>query len=151
MKNDIFDKHIEAQLQRCYDDLVTRSTYGPKDDRLHDFVAYANLAGLSLEQACGGYLGKCLVNLYSMIKASNKEATYSPEQWTVKINEAIDYLLILSVIVQQEKDDGKANSKIYISPTDMLRDQNAAIASASVSMAELSKTIAESKNADYGG
>lgn len=104
MKNDIFNKHVEDQIQRCEDMLFRKEDEyaGKNPDRLHNFQAFADLAGVSLEQVCGGYLGKHLVSIYDMIGETSKGVQYDLSKWDEKIGDAINYLLILAAIVRNE-------------------------------------------------
>lgn len=122
MKTKEFNKCIDLQIEKCRNVLIKKSDeYAGDTDRLHNFRAFADLAGITMEQACGGFLGKHLVSIYDMIKTQGAEqkityytdnakaltvpgpmTEYTLDQWDEKIGDAINYLLILSAILRRE-------------------------------------------------
>lgn len=105
MKPEKFNELVEEQIQRCRCTLVAKSNYGAEADRLHNFRAFAELSGESLEEVCGGYLGKHLVSIYDMIRKTGQGSRFLLPQWDEKIGDAINYLLILSAIVRESEED----------------------------------------------
>lgn len=101
MNTQTFNTAIEDQIQRCKDTLIKKSDYGTDTDRLHNFQAYADLAGVTLEQACGGFLGKHIVSIYDLIREGAQGTASTRGIWDEKIGDAINYLLILSAIVRR--------------------------------------------------
>lgn len=99
MKNDVFNGYVEMQIENCRNMLVRKSDYGSQEDRLHNFQAFADLAGVSLEQVCGGYLGKHLVSVYDLIKKTENGEPTDLDVWDEKITDSINYFIILSAIV----------------------------------------------------
>lgn len=99
MDNEKFNKCVSDQIKKCEDMLIKKSDYGADTDRLHNFQAFSDLAGISVEQACGGYLGKHLVSIYDLIKNGSENL----EVWDEKITDAINYLLILSAIIRRDQ------------------------------------------------
>lgn len=102
MNTQTFNTAIEDQIQRCKDTLIQKSDYGTDTDRLHNFQAYADLAGVTLEQACGGFLGKHIVSIYDLIREGAQGTASTRDIWDEKIGDAINYLLILSAIIRRE-------------------------------------------------
>lgn len=110
MDTKTFNMHVEDQIERCRKTLIVKGNEYGAQDRLHNFKAFAELAGISQEQACSGFLGKHIVSIYDMCRESSNGEEFSLEKWNEKIGDAINYLLILSAIVRQ-KDESYENPK----------------------------------------
>lgn len=107
MDTKTFNMHIEDQIARCRKVLITKGDEYGRQDRLHNFKAFSELAGVSPEQACSGFLGKHIVSIYDMCRGISHGEKYDLETWNEKIGDAINYLLILSAIVRRENDLGE--------------------------------------------
>ena len=103
MKIEVFNKHVEEQIEKCRNVLIVKGAEYGAVDRLHNFQAFSDLAGVSLEQACGGFLGKHIVSIYDMIRETGEGKKNDLAKWDEKIGDALNYLLILSAIVRKDE------------------------------------------------
>lgn len=101
MNNKDFDMIIEQQIQRSKDVLLNKQKeYATDTDRLHNFRIAAALQGCTPKQALGGFLAKHIVSIFDMCGSSKD---FSDDQWNEKITDAINYLLLLRAVVEEEK------------------------------------------------
>lgn len=97
-----FNSSVSRQLEYCESLLVTKGVeYAPNAevDRLASFKVAAALQDVSEKEALCGMLAKHLVSVYEMCRT---EGPYTPEKWTEKITDSINYLLILKAMVDNE-------------------------------------------------
>ena len=98
-----FERACRQQVDRCMGVLMTKQKeYATDDDRLHNFHAGSGLTGRTSEQVCGGFLLKHIISIFDMIESGEN---YSLDIWNEKITDAINYLLLLRAIVEDEKID----------------------------------------------
>jgi hypothetical protein len=95
-----FNNIVEEQITNCYDILHRKSDEYATSDMLHNFRTAAVLGKSSMRQALGGMMMKHTISIYDMIE-DNKMHTL--EQWNEKITDHINYLLILSAIIRDER------------------------------------------------
>lgn len=99
MKSDLFDNIVGEQIQICEDMLIRKGDeYADNTDRLHNFRAAAGLKGENMLEALSGFMSKHTISIYDMLHSGEK---YTNEQWTEKITDHINYLLILKAIVNE--------------------------------------------------
>jgi len=107
MKTEDFNRIVEAQLDRCRDTLIVKAQeYSTEEDRLHNFKVAAALQGGSPERALAGMMTKHIVSIFDMC---NSDRMYGDYIWNEKIGDAINYLLLLRAIVDENyilKGDG---------------------------------------------
>ncbi len=108
MKIDVFNKVIKEQLLTCENMLCSKGhEYSPsagdknRADRLAHFKKAAAVVNSTPKVALLGMLSKHLVSVSDMC---TDNYNYSKELWTEKITDSINYLLILKVLVEEEKD-----------------------------------------------
>lgn len=104
MKREEFDYVVAKQLGICMQVLTNKNKeYQAKSpDPFHNFRTAAEVTGTSPEAALAGMMAKHTVSLYDMCK--NGTAEYSESQWTEKITDHINYLLILKAMVVAAKE-----------------------------------------------
>ena len=96
-----FNAAIEAQLDRCKSILVQKQgEYAPSVDKLHNFHNAASLQGVTTMQACGGFMAKHIISIFDMISMADAEIHI--DTWNEKITDAINYLLILRAIIEDD-------------------------------------------------
>lgn len=96
-----FDKLINKQILIYLKTLKDKGKeYGDTEDRLAHFKKAAALMGTSPEQALMGMLTKHIVSISEMAMSSK---TYDIEKWDEKIGDAVNYLLLLGVVLRDEK------------------------------------------------
>lgn len=109
MTNENFDKSVMERFDKCISLLDTKQTEysGEAPDRLQVFKTAAALQNINPKAALAGMLAKHIVSIYDMCF---DKKTYTPEKWDEKINDAINYLLLLGAIVEEENNE-KHSSK----------------------------------------
>lgn len=102
MIQDRFNLLVEEMLNHCYEVLYRKGEEykGGYEDRLSSFKRAAILQGCSTKSALAGMLAKHVVSIYDMCRA---EADFPTEVWEEKLTDAINYLLLLSAIIREEK------------------------------------------------
>lgn len=94
---------IRAQIERCENMLINKNAeYASDQDRLHNFHVAAELMGTTPKQALSGFMAKHIVSVYDMC---GSEKAFTTEQWNEKITDSINYLLLLSALVAEEKEN----------------------------------------------
>lgn len=103
MNNTQFNTIINQQLLKASELLTQKGKeYAPDADRLIAFKMAAGLQQCSVPEALGGMLAKHIVSIYQMLPDAS---LYTAEKWDEKINDAINYLLLLKACIVEE--DGK--------------------------------------------
>lgn len=96
-----FNNSVCKQLDYCKSLLVRKGTEYTLDEsnRLGSFEVAGALQDVSAKEAACGMLAKHIVSVYEMCRSG---ITYTPETWTEKITDSINYLLILKAMVDDE-------------------------------------------------
>lgn len=101
MTQERFNKVIVDQLSKTEALLVSKGKeYAPAADRLAAFKHAADLQQTTPEVALGGMLAKHIVSIYQMIPDAY---LYTSEKWDEKINDAINYLLLLKACIAESE------------------------------------------------
>lgn len=96
-----FNEIIQRQLRKTADLLTVKGNeYAPDVDRLAAFKQAADLQQISVPEALGGMLAKHVVSIYQML---HDASLYTDEKWDEKINDAINYLLLLKACIAEEE------------------------------------------------
>lgn len=96
-----FNEIIQQQLRKTADLLTVKGNeYAPDVDRLAAFKQAADLQQISVPEALGGMLAKHIVSIYQML---HNASLYTDEKWDEKINDAINYLLLLKACIAEEE------------------------------------------------
>ena len=102
-----FNDVVIGQMERCKMLLITKGNeYAPEAmsnveiDRLAHFKKAATLMRTTPKIALMGMLVKHYISIMDM---SMDDKDYPVEQWSEKITDSINYLLILRAIVEEEK------------------------------------------------
>lgn len=102
-----FNDVVIGQMERCKTMLITKGNeYAPEAmsnveiDRLAHFKKAATLMRTTPKIALMGMLVKHYISIMDM---SMDDKDYPVEQWSEKITDSINYLLILRAIVEEEK------------------------------------------------
>lgn len=102
-----FNEIIREQITRCENVLLRKGDeYAMTDDRLSAFKKAGAIQDQTMLQAALGMLSKHLVSLVDMIQDSNP-ARFGVDRWNEKLTDAINYLLIMRAIIEEEEYDGK--------------------------------------------
>lgn len=114
MTQEQFDQIVENRIKIIKDTLRSKGEeYAQGTDRLQAFKDAAILRNTTNEDALGGMVAKHLVSINSMIKVTsdslfmliqinaNNEHKYSYEVWNEKIQDVINYMILLDAIIQE--------------------------------------------------
>lgn len=98
-----FNESISSQLDYCKSLLIRKGAeYAPNEfDRLSAFKTAGALQDISSREALCGMLAKHIVSVFEMCRT---DGPYTYDQWTEKITDSINYLLILKAMVDDETD-----------------------------------------------
>lgn len=101
MTDKIFEQVVNNQLALCTKTLLAKGEqYAPGDDRLVHFKVAAGIAGTTPKKALWGMLVK---HLTSLQVAVNSSFEYDDDFWNEKIDDSINYLLLLRALAIDEK------------------------------------------------
>ena len=94
-----YTDYISYQIEKCKDVLIKKNDeYSSNDKVLHNFEVASILTDTGIKQALAGMMVKHTVSVYDLIKKNEID----PKIWEEKITDNINYLLILSAIIQDE-------------------------------------------------
>lgn len=96
-----FEKVVNEQLKRCTDTMLKKSAeYSTEEDKLHNFKCAGGLIGSTPQEALCGMWIKHIVSITDMCRTGKD---YPLDTWNEKIGDAINYLLLLRAIVEEQK------------------------------------------------
>ena len=102
-----FNEIVKEQLTRCENLLISKGDeYAMTDDRLSAFKKAGALQGQTMLQAALGMLAKHLVSVVDMIQDKNPKR-FGLDRWNEKLTDAINYLLIMRAIIEEEEPNEK--------------------------------------------
>lgn len=107
MKHDDFIESVNGALNRCCDLLVVKSgEYNSgHDDRLAAFKQAAALERTTPQRALFGMMAKHLVSVQNMCDGQIRD--YTIDRWREKIGDAVNYLLLLNSLIDEEYVEGR--------------------------------------------
>ena len=105
MTSDRFNEILEETLQKCIDTLGTKSNEYATEDKLHNFKVAAVIQNCTPITALAGMMAKHTVSVYDLIQKQEHGVGVSKEMWEEKIGDSINYLILLSALVQEKIDD----------------------------------------------
>lgn len=97
---------FEKQVERCAQTLQRKKKEytGDNQDRLSAFKVAAAMQGCGPEQALAGMMAKHIVSIYDMCYADQEP--FDMEVWEEKITDTLNYLFLLSAIVEEGQVNG---------------------------------------------
>lgn len=101
MNAEQFNAVLNEQLETIKGILQSKAKEYATDDRLHNFKVAAEIQNCTPEQALAGMMAKHTISVYDMI---NSGEDYSVEQWSEKITDHINYLILLKALVKEEQE-----------------------------------------------
>ena len=104
MTTERFDEIINKRLDRCSQVLCKKSEEYATDDKLHNFKVAATLQNCSPITALAGMMCKHTVSVYDLIQDNENGKVISPEMWDEKIGDSINYLLLLTALIEEQKE-----------------------------------------------
>lgn len=101
MNNEDFTRNIQGRFAQSEETLIKKAKeYATDVDRLHTFKVAAELQGMTVREALGGMMAKHVVSVYDLIR---QPELASPEVWDEKLGDNLNYLLLLSAVVEDER------------------------------------------------
>lgn len=105
MRSERFNQIIEERLEKCKKVLCGKAEeYASNFDRLHNFKVAAALQGIQPITALAGMMAKHTVSVYDLINNSEIGEEISPEMWDEKIGDHINYLLLLTALIEEKRE-----------------------------------------------
>ena len=108
MKYERFNSVLKRTLDKCALTLERKADEYATEDRLHNFKVAADLQNCTPMTALAGMMAKHTVSVYDLIQRQEKGFRVSQEMWDEKIGDSINYLILLSALVQEEYDEVNA-------------------------------------------
>lgn len=116
MKYDRFNEVLETTIKKCIDTLSVKSNEYATEDRLHNFKVAAEIQNCTPITALAGMMAKHTVSVYDLIKKQENGFVVSREMWDEKIGDSINYLILLSALVQERFDEETEGACICATP-----------------------------------
>lgn len=102
-----FIKVTDDKLNECISLLYKKADEYATQDRLHNFKVAGQLQNCTPVKALGGMMAKHTVSVYDLINDYESGKTISIELWNEKINDSINYLLLLNALIIENKEGEK--------------------------------------------
>jgi hypothetical protein len=102
MKSDKFETVLNDTLKRCIDTLGVKSNEYATEDRLHNFKVAAEIQNCTPITALAGMMAKHTVSVYDLVQKHEVGFPISKEMWNEKIGDSINYLLLLSALIEED-------------------------------------------------
>ena len=116
MKYDRFNEVLKTTIQKCVDTLGVKADEYATEDRLHNFKVAAEIQNCTPITALAGMMAKHTVSVYDLIKKQEQGYVVSREMWDEKIGDSINYLILLSALVQERFDEETEGACICATP-----------------------------------
>ena len=107
MKAEQFEEIINNRIETCKSVLCSKSEEYATDDRLHNFKVAGELQKCPAVKALGGMMAKHTVSVYDLIDDYEQGKAISQEMWAEKIGDSINYLLLLTALLEEDKNVDK--------------------------------------------
>jgi hypothetical protein len=100
-----FDKLVADRLDHCYNLLTVKGEeYSRNNDRLWNFKRAAEMQAIAPAEALRGMLAKHLVSVFDMVDQVAAGDIPPPAMIDEKLSDAINYLLLLEVLIAEAAD-----------------------------------------------
>lgn len=103
MKAEQFEEVINNRIETCKSVLCSKAEEYATDDRLHNFKVAGKLQKCTAVKALGGMMAKHTVSVYDLIDDYEQGKAISQEMWAEKIGDSINYLLLLTALLEEDK------------------------------------------------
>ena len=108
MRTEQFEEVINNRIETCKSVLCSKAEEYATDDRLHNFKVAGKLQKCTAVKALGGMMAKHTVSVYDLIDDYDTGVSISKAMWREKIGDSINYLLLLTALLEEDlKDDKK--------------------------------------------
>lgn len=132
MKTERFVSILNERLNKCVDVLGVKANEYATEDRLHNFKVAAELQNCTPITALAGMMAKHTVSVYDLIQKQEQGYAVTREMWDEKIGDSINYLILLSALVQEKFDEETEGACICATPaadvtglTEYMKDESA--------------------------
>jgi hypothetical protein len=105
MKAERFNSVLDERITKCMRTLCVKADEYATDDRLHNFKIAAEFQNCTPITALAGMMAKHTVSVYDLIQRQEKGIEIPQEMWDEKIGDSINYLLLLSALIQEKADE----------------------------------------------
>lgn len=105
MKTERFENILSERLKKCIDTLSVKANEYATEDRLHNFKVAAKLQNCTPITALAGMMSKHTVSVYDLIQRQEQGYVVTREMWDEKIGDSINYLILLSALVEEKFDE----------------------------------------------
>ena len=102
MRTEQFEEVINNRIETCKSVLCSKAEEYATDDRLHNFKVAGKLQKCTAVKALGGMMAKHTVSVYDLIDDYEQGKAISKEMWTEKIGDSINYLLLLTAMLEEK-------------------------------------------------
>ena len=103
MNSETFNNIIENRINLCKNVLCIKAGEYATEDRLHNFKVAAELQGVTPITALAGMMCKHTVSVYDLIQTHEAGLPVSQGMWDEKIGDSINYLLLLTALIEDER------------------------------------------------
>lgn len=117
MKSERFKEVLDYTISKCVNTLSFKAAEYATEDRLHNFKVAAEIQNCTPITALAGMMAKHTVSVYDLIKKQENGFVISREMWDEKIGDSINYLILLSALVQEKFDEETEGACISATPT----------------------------------
>ena len=105
MNTERFNEVLENKINCCLRILGSKADEYATTDRLHNFKVAAELQNCTPIKALAGMMAKHTVSVYDLIEKHENGFAIPLEMWSEKISDSINYLLLLSALIQEHIDN----------------------------------------------
>lgn len=114
MRTEQFEEVINNRIETCKSVLCSKAEEYATDDRLHNFKVAGELQKCTAVKALGGMMAKHTVSVYDLIDDYEQGKAISKEMWAEKIGDSINYLLLLTALLEEDKNVDKKYKNGFI-------------------------------------
>ena len=105
MNTERFNEVLENTLNKCVKVLGCKAGEYATEDRLHNFKVAAEIQNCTPITALAGMMAKHTVSVYDLIQRQEQGLVVPKEMWDEKIGDSINYLILLTALVEEKSDD----------------------------------------------
>lgn len=125
MNTERFNEVLKDTLDRCTATLCVKAHEYATDDRLHNFKVAAEIQNCTPITALAGMMAKHTVSVYDLIQKQEENfAATSKALWNEKIGDSINYLILLTALVQEQFDEMNARTCRCVTVEEMRTDES---------------------------
>ncbi|MBR5823661.1 MAG: hypothetical protein IKY67_05930 [Paludibacteraceae bacterium] len=103
MTGERFNQITKERIDVCLKTLCTKADEYATTDRLHNFKVAGELQNCTPIKALGGMMSKHTVSVYDLINDYESGKEIPTSLWNEKIGDSINYLLLLTALIVEEK------------------------------------------------